>query len=384
MHNSSKSDLAMKIRASTKRFLDTLFPPLVRVVVPVVKDKRGYIPNSIIWRNFFLYGGQGSGKSETVRKLVEEAVRRYGEENVNAIQVPATHLLSAFKYLDDKPIQILFCDDFTMVKHPNGTLQKYFEIRHIWSKRTGRKNGYIITIEGTHRFHSLPKEFRNLFDFLLVRSAPDNLYDRRFLENYFTRANLDKLARIEVKRLENRELFKYTLWRDKIGNQGFLKLGLADRNYFNTVKTVGRRTRLVPYYREEKRIETREEENIEEETLAQRVKEGLIATLIWSTPLGLGIVLEESLLTVVGVFCLFCLLPVYALLLQSNDITEATSKVKRRESNGIEREEDLDSYFCNTCGRRLTKEEYEKWEGYCQNCFYEDIGTAMIFDEEVE
>jgi len=216
-------------------FIDNLFPPEKEIVVPLPKDLP-YTPNYIIWRNMILYGGQGSGKSELVRKLVEIAVERYGEESINALQVPAGRIELAYNFLNNKPIQIVFIDDFTLVKHDKETLNKFFRIRHIWKEISGRSNGYILTIMGVHRFHAIQPEFRTNFDFLVCRSSPDNKYDKDFLKAYFNSKFIALMNKIEIAKWKNRKLFSYTLWRDKAERQGFIKLGMSKRNYFDEIK----------------------------------------------------------------------------------------------------------------------------------------------------
>jgi len=226
----------MKIETDN-RLLDTLFPPIEEVVVPIPEVK-GYKPNCIIHRNMLLYGAQGSGKSETIRRLVEEAILRYGEENVNAMTAEAGHLGLVYHYLDNKPIQIVFVDDMTLVKQKKEDLATFFRIRHEWSKRTGRKNGYVLTIMGIHRFFAIPVELRTNFEFFLARSCPDNVYDKHFMKQYFKEDLLKQLLWIDMNRPKNRSLFTYTLWRDKQERQGFISLPLSTRSYFNEIKPV--------------------------------------------------------------------------------------------------------------------------------------------------
>jgi len=39
-----------------------------------------------------------------------------------------------------------------------------------------------------------------------------------------------------------------------------------------------------------------------------------------------------------------------------------------------------DGYFCEVCGKRISKEEFESFEGMCENCYTEYL--QQIEDDE--
>jgi len=237
----NKSIQNLKIKNT--ELLDDMFPDKSIVVVEPPKGLP-YTPNMIIWRNILLYGGQGSGKSETVRGLVEEAVERYGEENVNVLEVKAGMIEHAYQYLNDKPIQIVFADDMTLVPQAKDSIHKFFRIRHHFMEQGSRHSGYILTIMGIHRYHGIPPELRTEFDFFLCRSYPTDKYDKDFFKNFYNQTNIEGLKYISEHKLRDRDLFGYTLVGTRVGKEGWLKLGMSKKSYFNTVTAEGE---LEPY-----------------------------------------------------------------------------------------------------------------------------------------
>ena len=225
----------MPPKPRNREILREIFPPYNKVVIPV-SDDLPYKPNNIIWRNVILYGGQGAGKSELVRKLVEEACKIYGEKNVNALEIKAGRLDLCYGALNEKPIHIVFVDDVTLVPQEKEALAKFFRIRHEFRELGNRTNGYILTIMGLHRFHGLPVEMRTNFDFIVCKSCPDNKYDRDFLKQYAGERAIQTLARIDQNKLLNRELYQYSMVINKTGDVKWLKTGMAERNYLTEVR----------------------------------------------------------------------------------------------------------------------------------------------------
>lgn len=306
--------------------------------------------------NYFAEGilVHNSGKSEGVRALVEQAVKKYGPNNVNAIQVPATKLELAFGFLDNKKVNIVFIDDFTLVKHKPETLQRFFEIRHIWSERTGRKNGYIITVIGIHRFHSLQLEFRNVFDYLLLRSSPDSLYDRQFLEQYFSSKSLDNMRNVEIGRLKDRKLFSYSLWRDKLGNQGFLELPMAEKNYLDEIKMENGRVSYGAKKKERRVQKKSRKPKFSTVFLSILAVISLFYGSTWAMRIGL----------LFGVFCLWVIW---------YNVTHVPGEKEKRGTR-----------HCVVCEKPLSVEEIREHRDFCDNCWFEDLSTSMIYDQPDE
>lgn len=258
--------LINKLHVKNKELLDEIFPDKEIVVVELPKGLE-YTPNMIVWKNILLYGQQGAGKSEFCRALAEKAIEKYGEENVNFIVGQAGHLEYIYQYLDDKPIQIILVDDLTLVQQAKGALHDFFRIRHKYSKMGKRTNGYILTIMGLHRFHSIAQELRTNFDFLIIKSCPDSKWDRDFLKNYFDSERLKEIAWIDKNKLKNRSLFSYALVRDKTGNEGWLKLGMSKKSYMNIIEEDGS---LVPYKGDMKENKIKEKETEKKEKYPYR------------------------------------------------------------------------------------------------------------------
>lgn len=247
-----------------------------------------------------------------------------------------------------------FIDDFTLIKHKSETLQRFFEIRHIWSRKTGRKNGYIITIEGIHRFHSLQLEFRNVFDYLILRNSPDSLYDRQFLGQYFSNKSLDDMRGVEIGRLKDRRLFGYSLWRDKTGNQGFLELPMAKKNYLNEIRMENGRVSCGDK-REERRVQ-KKPRKLKFSTIFF-VMLGIISLFYgsgWSGKIGL----------LFGVIILWAIWWC------------AMHPPEEKKKRGIR--------HCVVCEKQLSAEEIREHRDFCDNCWYEDISTGMIYDQPDE
>lgn len=158
-----------------------------------------YEVNNIFQRQVLLVGGQRSGKTTSVRTIALRAVNFYGRENVNAI------CSRDFKELMDhgierKFINILFFDDATLQDVPKKTLRDYFRIRHIVKRITGQSNGLVITVVGTHRYHSMPKELRSTCNLALWKSPPSNPYDRNIAIGFVGERGVRLLEAIELEK----------------------------------------------------------------------------------------------------------------------------------------------------------------------------------------
>jgi chromosomal replication initiation ATPase DnaA len=89
-----------------------------------------YKTNDIKKKAMILYGGESSGKTETVRAIGEQAVEYYGEENVSIYVSNDGNLESVLDMLDTKLVNILFVDNLTRVKVSDETLTKYYRTDH--------------------------------------------------------------------------------------------------------------------------------------------------------------------------------------------------------------------------------------------------------------
>jgi len=163
-----------------------------------------YHVNSILFKSVLIYGHQGAGKTEMVRAFTEEAVKRYGQENVNAKWVSKGKYLSSLMDLglDNKLVQILFCDNATLSRIPNDVLEEYFSIRHKWYEKTQRPYGYILSFISAHRFHGVNLSLRTDNDVIIAMNAPSNPYDRNVIRKYIGSFGIQKLDEWDRKNMK--------------------------------------------------------------------------------------------------------------------------------------------------------------------------------------
>ena len=158
-----------------------------------------YDTNNIFQRQVLLVGAQRSGKTASVRSIALKAVNTYGQQNVNAIFCRDFEMLLKHG-IEDKYVNILFFDDATLQDVPKNTLRDYFRIRHIVKKITRKSNGLIITVVGTHRYHSMPKELRSTCNLALWKSPPTNPYDRSIAMKFVGDRGINILESIELEK----------------------------------------------------------------------------------------------------------------------------------------------------------------------------------------
>lgn len=216
----------------TDSFLSFLFPEQKQIEYMPMVD---YDINSIIMQVVELYGKQGSGKTEFVRRTTELAVEKYGIENVNCVfsNHGSLHYLQRYA-LDDKMIQILFCDNLTLKKVSKQALADFFEIRHIWKARTGRSIGYILVFLGVHRFHGSPVELRTNLDALVCKNSPSSPFDFNVIKKFISANGVKDMEMLERERKNDPSLKRFSVfWRK--GERGLLSLRMAKCNYMEEV-----------------------------------------------------------------------------------------------------------------------------------------------------
>ncbi len=188
------------------KFKDTLFldPTLLYPELKV-----DYKLNHIRQFQGIILGRPGSGKTQVANWLANSLMKKYGDENVNAVSSSSLrHLLKA---VDDKLINLLFLDDLTMAKTTKEELAQLFRIRHIIEARTGRTNGIVIPLLGLHRYFGCDPSIRSNYDFILFRSAPTNEYDRNWTKRHIGTDATNLLSNIELDRNKELELFNTTI-----------------------------------------------------------------------------------------------------------------------------------------------------------------------------
>jgi len=218
----------------TNQFFRFLFPPLSKILY---KPKTNYdnVMNHIKCKVILLYGKQASGKTECVRSIVEQAVKYYGIDYVNASVVEEGELGVLITYgLNKKLINILFCDNITLAKLSNNTIKEFFKIRHFWKSKTNRNYGYILAILASHRIHATPLELRTNLDAIIFRNAPTNPWDRQIVRRFIGEEALDYLINLDYSRENVNDLYKLSIVNFK-NTTGILVLPLATNNYLNGV-----------------------------------------------------------------------------------------------------------------------------------------------------
>jgi len=212
----------------TKDFFDFLLPS--KTIINY-RPKVRYDTNNVIFRNVILYGFQGSGKTSGVNYIVYKAIKKYGEENVNA-RVSEDGNLSELLSFGLRPVlvNILFSDNTTLRKISKEELLSYFRIRHLFKERYGLSNGYILSLIALHRFHSIPVELRTTIDGIIVKDSSMNPYDRSILKKFIGDKVLQTIEKISVEREKKPELKKLAYFVGR-SISGFITLPLARENY---------------------------------------------------------------------------------------------------------------------------------------------------------
>jgi len=164
-----------------------------------------YATNNIFQRQLLLVGSQRSGKTASVRMIALKAVSIYGEENVNAVSSKDFGVLIEYG-IQNTLVNILFFDDATLQKVPQDALRDYFRIRHVVKQVTGRSNGLVVTVIGTHSFFACPKNLRVNCPVILWKSPPTNPFDRRTALGFIGDKGMTLLEAIELQKDEDPEL----------------------------------------------------------------------------------------------------------------------------------------------------------------------------------
>jgi len=172
MLTSSSGEYTMDNQA----LLNKLFPSLEAIMKAPLADGG----NAIMQITGLEYGNPGSGKSQTIRWLVEEARKRY--PSVSACWSKGDMRLLLNGGFEPTTVNILFGDDMT--NYPFGTWEKwaFFNVRHLMQKATGLSRGLVIIFMGVHDIYRIPKDFRLDVNVHLMKNAPSNDSDERFYQ----------------------------------------------------------------------------------------------------------------------------------------------------------------------------------------------------------
>jgi len=199
------------------------------------KPDINYESNNIIFKNFIIFGYQGSGKTTTVNALGYYANKKYGKDNVNCAVSENGDLDLLLRWgLKPVLVNILFADNVTLRPLEKETLMRYFRIRHLFKQRYNLSNGYILSLISLHRFHSVPVELRTTIDGIIIKDSSLNPYDRSVLKRFIGQDFLDFLEEIYLERDSRPELKRYSIFISK-GVSGLISLPLVKENYLRDV-----------------------------------------------------------------------------------------------------------------------------------------------------
>jgi hypothetical protein len=196
------------MRDLTQWFYDNLFLPLDQILI---ESEDPFDTNDIIQMTGVIIGRQGSGKSMIARSLCDEALRRYGMGNVNPVWSRDFELL-IYRGPINVPVNILYYDDATLQKIDRDTMRDFFRIRHITKDVTGRTNGLVINIIGTHRYFSISKDLRSGCEFLIFKDTPINPYDYNLTKRFIGDAGTGFLDEVNLKKFSDRDLFAWSVF----------------------------------------------------------------------------------------------------------------------------------------------------------------------------
>ena len=113
--------------------------------------------NAIKQRVILIQGSQESGKSNTAKVIVQGLRGHYKAKEVSVQWVQGEN----FKEILDgkwthKPIQCIVIEDITDCKISELAARNFFRVRHVMSKKTGRKEGLCVLIFTLHGSTTCP------------------------------------------------------------------------------------------------------------------------------------------------------------------------------------------------------------------------------------
>lgn len=201
-----------------KALLAQLFPPMDIIMnAPLADDG-----NAIVQITAILYARPGGGKTTTVKWLVKEAKKFYGEDNVSACWAKGDMKLLLKGGFEKLPINILVGEDMT--NYPFGQWEKwaFFNIRHLMKEATGLSRGLCLILLDVHDIYRIPKEFRLDSDITILKNCPSNDYEEGFYTRKIGREMIDFLKENEDKWIKDLSLKRFGAWYSH-ASKGYLE-----------------------------------------------------------------------------------------------------------------------------------------------------------------
>jgi len=180
---------------SSSKFPDKVFPPK-----PVIERPCTSLPptNCIVQVQTIIYGEMGSGKTATANSIAHFLINKYGRENVNVCR-SRRDLGNLMKYgIKDKLVNFLICEDLTGKDISRDLIPTFFDLRHLVTEKTGRRNGLLITLLTCHRFHGIREpSLRTDCKLFIAKSLPMNPYDENVIYRFIGEKIGNELEKIE-------------------------------------------------------------------------------------------------------------------------------------------------------------------------------------------
>ena len=215
----------MNLGIDNKTLLNRLLPDYDKIMAaPLAEDG-----NAIMQLTGLEYGRQGSGKTTTVKWLVEEAKRKYGPEKVNASWSFDLEALLRGGF-EPVPINILLAEDQTNAKISPWAMWAFFNIRHLMAEQTGLRRGLCLIFFNCHDAHRVPKEFRLDVDGHLVKNSPTNDWDEDFYTRRLGMSHVAWLKDTEEQWVNDPTLKRYGAWYSQRSKGRFESEFIPHRN----------------------------------------------------------------------------------------------------------------------------------------------------------
>ncbi len=155
--------------------------------------------NAIDYRNIFVIGPQGSGKTILDQALSIALQEAYKPNRVvSASQAAGIEWLLTVPTHERAAAWFLVGADLTLAKLPKGAINSFFQVRHIIKRNTGLNHGLVVTVFDSHTLYGLNKNLRTDFDMLFLTGVPTNFSDRAMLKKLFDPQVLDEFEKSSV------------------------------------------------------------------------------------------------------------------------------------------------------------------------------------------